>query len=353
MKLTNPIVERLQTTHRGKGLIKDDAAPQLYLKIGKTGGAAWVRIAQAGGRRTENVIGHYPQLSLAEAQAKVAITTGAAQQRGNMTVRAGVERYLGERAKTLTKKTMTDLTYYLERDLAPLHKRPLAALTREAVKDIIAERALATPGAAKRLFAACKHFSWWCVDKNLLDVDPLAALRRKGLVAKDEPRERTLTEDEVRALMTADGQIARILKFALLTGQRIGEVLQITNDQINSDHWWTIPAEIRKIRREHQVYLSPEARRVYGKAGLYQYSYAAVSFWTKREGAQWRIHDLRRTAATLMGEHGVAPDTIDRCLGHQVGGRLAQTYQRATQRPAMRAAFEELGRQVAAIASGN
>lgn len=350
MNLTNLICERLHQTHRGKGLVKDEATPQLYLRVSKTGIAAWVRIDQAGGKRSEVVIGHFPQVSLGEARARIGSRSGATAGRGNVTVGAAISRYLKERESQLAPKTMHALRVYLEQDLAPLSRLALSALTRDAVKAIIAGRTARTPGAAKRLFAACKHFSWWCADSNLLPVDPLAAMRRKGLLAKDEPTGRALTKDEVMALMKAEGQIARILQFALLTGQRIGEVLQITDDQIDGDHWWTIPAGIRKVRREHHVYLSAQARKVYGKEGLYQYSYSATNFWKRREGATWLIHDLRRTAATLMQEQGIASDVVGRCLGHQIGGRLVRTYQLDEQRPAMRLGFEALGKRVAEIA---
>jgi integrase len=39
-------------------------------------------------------------------------------------------------------------------------------------------------------------------------------------------------------------------------------------------------------------------------------------------------HDLRRTAATWLGRHGVRPDTIDQLLNH-AAGRITRTYNRA------------------------
>lgn len=42
----------------------------------------------------------------------------------------------------------------------------------------------------------------------------------------------------------------------------------------------------------------------------------------------WTPHDLRRTAATLMGDLGVRPDVIERCLNHKEPNRIVRTYQR-------------------------
>ena len=34
----------------------------------------------------------------------------------------------------------------------------------------------------------------------------------------------------------------------------------------------------------------------------------------------WRLHDLRRTARSLMSRAGVSADIAERCLGHIIGG---------------------------------
>ena len=56
----------------------------------------------------------------------------------------------------------------------------------------------------------------------------------------------------------------------------------------------------------------------------------------------WRLHDLRRTAATGMAELGVAPHIVELCLNHVSGARagVAGTYNRAVQMPERRAALE-------------
>jgi integrase len=36
--------------------------------------------------------------------------------------------------------------------------------------------------------------------------------------------------------------------------------------------------------------------------------------------SNWTLHDLRRTARTLMSRARVDPDHAERCLGHVIGG---------------------------------
>jgi integrase len=57
--------------------------------------------------------------------------------------------------------------------------------------------------------------------------------------------------------------------------------------------------------------------------------------------ARWTIHDLRRTARSLMTQAGVAPDHAERCLGHVITG-VRGVYDRHDYNCEKRAAFEAL-----------
>jgi integrase len=62
----------------------------------------------------------------------------------------------------------------------------------------------------------------------------------------------------------------------------------------------------------------------------------------------WRIHDLRRTARSLLSRAGVNPDVAERCLGHRMGG-IRGVYDRHRYLDEMRAAFEALAGQIDAV----
>jgi integrase len=61
--------------------------------------------------------------------------------------------------------------------------------------------------------------------------------------------------------------------------------------------------------------------------------------------ADWTLHDLRRTARSLMSRAGVAPDHAERCLGHVIGG-VRGTYDRHEYAEEKRKAFEALAGQI-------
>jgi integrase len=65
----------------------------------------------------------------------------------------------------------------------------------------------------------------------------------------------------------------------------------------------------------------------------------------KRDGrepiANWTLHDLRRTARSLMSRAKVPTDHAERALGHVMGG-VRETYDRYEYLEEKRAAFEAL-----------
>jgi integrase len=80
----------------------------------------------------------------------------------------------------------------------------------------------------------------------------------------------------------------------------------------------------------------------------------ALSLW-KRELDEasgvsgWTLHDLRRTARSLMSRAGVNGEVAERCLGHSVGGLVRETYDRHEYLEEKRHAFETLAAQIERI----
>ncbi len=66
---------------------------------------------------------------------------------------------------------------------------------------------------------------------------------------------------------------------------------------------------------------------------------------------KWTPHDLRRTAATLMGELGIAPHIIEKCLNHKEENKIKRTYQLQRQEAEQREAFILLGERLSLFAN--
>jgi integrase len=61
----------------------------------------------------------------------------------------------------------------------------------------------------------------------------------------------------------------------------------------------------------------------------------------RKKMPQWQLHDLRRTARSLMSRAGVESDHAERAMGHVIGG-VRETYDRHEYLNEKRAAFEAL-----------
>ena len=79
---------------------------------------------------------------------------------------------------------------------------------------------------------------------------------------------------------------------------------------------------------------------------------AAINEQRARDGLPampaWRVHDLRRTARSLMGRAGVPTDHAERVLGHALAG-VRGVYDRHTYLAEKRAALERLAALVESI----
>ena len=199
---------------------------------------------------------------------------------------------------------------------------------------------------------------------------------------KDRARTRVLSDDEIRAIWPALGEAATfgaLIKTLLLTAQRRDEVAHMSRKEIGEDRVWTIPPERYKTKRPNFVPLSEDALAVIkaqpkidgcdyvfpsraatpftgfgkSKAKLDKAILAAMKKLAK-EGTRiepipnWTLHDLRRTAKTLMVRAGVRPDISERVLGHVIAG-VEGTYDRHSYADEKRDALEKLAEMVERI----
>jgi integrase len=123
----------------------------------------------------------------------------------------------------------------------------------------------------------------------------------------------------------------------LVTAQRRNEVAMMRWADIDLDAGvWTLPREIVKANRSHEVPLSslamsiikalPEIDDLVFSSGrksgrpISGFSRAKAHIDKLSGVKDWRLHDLRRSAGSNMARMGVAPFTISRVLNHAEGG---------------------------------
>jgi integrase len=128
-----------------------------------------------------------------------------------------------------------------------------------------------------------------------------------------------------------------------LTGQRREKVATMRWQDVSLDGVWTIPAEAREKGNARELVLPEAALQVIRSRPRLEsnpYIFAGRTtgplrnFYTGKERfdaevniAPWTLHDLRRTAKSLMQRAGVLPHISERVLGHAIQG-VEGTYDR-------------------------
>jgi integrase len=181
---------------------------------------------------------------------------------------------------------------------------------------------------------------------------------------KERARERTLTDDEIRVIWgTCKGVFGRFVQFLLLTGARRGEAAQMERGELSGSDW-TLPAARNKAKVDLVRPLS-EAAQALVEDGEAEWVFTTdglnpISGFSKFKRAldkasgvkDWTLHDLRRTARSLMSRAGVPSDHAERCLGHVIAG-VRGVYDRHEYHREKAQAFEALAALIERIVSGS
>jgi integrase len=191
----------------------------------------------------------------------------------------------------------------------------------------VAIRAIVKRGApyqAHNAFGYLRRLFNWAIGTHEFGIEasPVERLSPSDLIGKREARERTLFDDELRAVWQAAGSMdypyGAIFRMLILTGQREREVGDMRWSEVDFEKkQWTIPANRMKGGRAHEVPLAPIALALLG--GLPRFTNGGCLFTTTggvkpvnnfsrakarmdaRSGVSgWVIHDLRRTMRTHL-----------------------------------------------------
>ena len=270
-------------------------------------------------------------------------------------------------------------------------KASISSINRQDVKRLIEEKARKrertfkgrTDGAAiqaNRLLGAMGKFFRWCITQGIIDTDPSAGIESPGV---EKARDRVLSDQELQWFWRATDSVKwphdAIFKLLLLTAQRESEVAGMRWSEIDLEQrLWMIPAERNKSKRAHIVHLSDPAVEIIEqlpRVGLLVFPSrvdTVITSFSKAKGrvdatmtalcaesggspgTPWVLHDLRRTATTIMARNNIAPHVADKVLNHSVGtgaiSGVAAVYNRYEYLPERKVALETLGRFIVSLA---
>lgn len=374
MPLTDTAIKALKP-RATRYTVTDDKG--LVLEVFPTGGMLWHYRYRLNGKQERVTLGRYPALSLKlarvqrdERATQVALGQSPAQQKQLRKVapESTTVAELGERFfREIVAKDRQDITLprrYFDKAIVPaIGAKPVHEVTTDDVRAIIWKKkdegfdaaAGAIRGVLKRLFD-------FAMTAGAATSNPVLALPMRH-VHKAKSRDRALSPDEIRVFLKSafESNIRRQFKIGLhlilLTMVRKSELLLARCEHVNLEHAeWHIPAEHSKTGKPHIVFLSRQSIALFkelqtlaggselvlpGRGSLNKpFAHNAINSALKvalqgQEIPSFTVHDLRRTASTLLHENGWASDVVEKALNHVIGG-VRGVYNRAEYAPQRR-----------------
>jgi integrase len=357
----------------GRIIYWDESLRGFGLMVTDKGHKSWVIQYRAGGK-THRITLNERGYSLEEARGKAHETLGKVAKGEDPATKAAKDPTFGEvadnflrlegnefRSAALYKRTLDRLV------LPTLGKLQISTIRRSQIVNLRdGVKQDSGEGMAKLTFAIIRRVLAWHADRDDRFESPLAGMARKK--ATGAARSRVLSDDELLAVWTATsstGLVGPFIRFLLLTAARHDEAREMSRAEV-SNGVWTIPAARHKTGRsagdlerplsqaaiavlEALPRIHPD-KYVFTLNGERPFSVNKEAFDKACGVTGWTIHDLRRTARTLMARAGVSFELGERCVGH-ARGKIEDTYNRHRYIDEMRDAFEKLAALIDRIAN--
>jgi len=261
---------------------------------------------------------------------------------------AVAENYMQRHVEANGLRSKGEIRRILDQHILPMWKdREFEDIRRSDVTKLLdSVQDASGPSEADHVLAIVRGIMNWYMSRVDEYVSPIARGMRRTDPTKRK-RTRILDDEELRLVWKqaeANGTFGAIIRFALLTAQRRAKYSAIRWADVDVDGTWHIPAEDREkgtpgalvlpeaalaiIRAQARVEGNPYVFAGRGSDGYFcGWSPSKRNFDKKLAEANdgttlknWTLHDLRRTARSLMSRAGVRPDISERVMGHVIPG---------------------------------
>lgn len=353
-KLTPKLLDNLPPAEGKRYEVRDELLPGLHIRVSNAGAKVWYLATRVDAVSRRIKLGTYPILSLKDAREQAQmilrdIQLGTFQRHDVepapkvLTLGDVIPQFITRYAQRHTKDWKGTESVLLR--MSGLHGMAINAIKRvDVVREL--ERLISDIGEnggkgtrANRGLAAIKKLYSWCVDQGIVEISPVDGL--KPLI-KEVSRDRYLTDDEIIAYWNgceAEGYpFEQFGKLLLLTGQRRDEIASMRWSELDMHRGTlTLKAERTKNGSAHIVPLSRQALDILRSIPRFlgsEYVFTStgrtaisgfgrfknrLDTFVGIDAENWRLHDMRRTAATNMAILKVQPHIIEAVLNHKSG----------------------------------
>jgi integrase len=366
--------------------IPDALLPGLYLVVQPSGAKSWAVRYRHHGRPRKHTLGKYPALNLVSARQSGAKVLRAAaegedpasdKRQALATRKDSLEtiavQFIERHAKQNNReRTWRETERLLRTSVLPRWRgRTIHDISRKDVLrllDDIVDKG--SPIVANRTLSAIRKLFNWAVSRDILAMSPCTGIKPP---TAERSRDRVLSDDELRAVWEGSEKLGwpfgPMVKILILTAQRRDEVAGMRWDELDLDGGiWALPPERVKNNKPHEVPLSnatveilrslPAApgHLVFTTTGItspsgFSKAKSRLDAMIEKPLKPWRLHDLRRTAATGMARLGIAMPVVEKILNHTSGSfrGVAAVYQRHDYREEKRLALQAWGAHVSVL----
>jgi integrase len=346
-----------------------------YVRVQPSGAKSFVTVARAHGKQIWTTVGAADVMSIAEArdQAREILKRTRAglppiEPRGE-TFGAVTANWLKRHAQAKGLRSEKQITRLLNVHVLPRwQNRPFLEIRRSDVAALLdhVEDNFGARQADLVLTIVRSIMNWHATRHDDYTPPIVRGMRRQN--PKEHTRGRILADAEIRLVWNAtetSGTFGALVRTCLLTAQRRTKVAAMKWSDISLDGEWTIPTEAREkntagslvlpdmalaiIRAQPRLATNPHIFAGRGGRPLCGFSVLKRGFDGKLVGVKpWVIHDLRRTARSLLSRAGIRPDIAERVMGHAIAG-IEGVYDRHSYRDEKRDALARLAVSIDAI----
>jgi integrase len=381
--LTDRAVMNLKPPRNGQRfIVQDIAVPGLAVRITPNGHRAYILGARFPGSKhfVRRVIGEVGVITLAAAREQartwlVEIKSGIDPAKRPSTAQLEINNSFEHVASAFIARHLANqrkgarVAREIRNELIPhWDQLPIAKITRQMVVELIeAIVDRPAPRHAHTIFSHIRLIFNWAIGRSIYGIEhsPTDRLRPLQLIGPKRPRERVLTDDELRMLWAATdhypyGALTRLLA---TTGARLNELAKAKWSEVDfARRTLTVPPERFKMNSVHVIPLSTDAiallqslpRRgdfIFTSSGTRPVGdfFAAKRRLDAAMGiAPWQFHDLRRTFRTRLAELKIQDVVAELAIGHAKKG-LRRVYDQHAYADEIRDAMERWAIRLRAI----
>jgi integrase len=200
------------------------------------------------------------------------------------------------------------------------------------------------PAMADAVLSTMRAVSVWHQTRDD-DYEPPFTKNMRRTPKQNRKRSRALDDAEIRAVWKHAGNagaFGAVVKLLLLTGQRRRKIVTMKFSDIDRNGVWAIPTAPREKGNPRMLRLPKVALEIIKKqprfvgndyvfagrgnaARVFNHTADKKAFDSACGVTGWRLHDLRRTARSLMSRAKVNSEIAEMVLGHSLG-QIRSTY---------------------------